>query len=94
MSIQKNPHLWGFCRTAYVVVSHDQESEKTRFFRLWYLNGSKAQTNQYSLFANLLDGFKEKASVLDAIFSHIEYSDILRDRFAKANIFTNEASNY
>lgn len=58
-----------------------------------YLNGSKTQTNQYSLFANILETFREKASVLDAIFLHIEYSDTLKERFTKANIFTNEASN-
>ena len=35
----------------------------------------------------MLDCFKQKASVIDAIFLHIQYSDILKERFAKANVF-------
>ena len=61
---------------------------------LFYLKGSKVQTSNYSLFANLLDTFKEKASVLDAMFLHIQYSDILREKFVKANVYINELSNY
>ena len=51
-----------------------------------YLDGSKVRTSQYSLFASLLDSFREKASVLDAIFSHIEYSDLLRGRFLDVGV--------
>ena len=41
-------------------------------------------------FTDLLDIFKSKSSEIDEMFLHIKYSEILRERFLKANVLTRE----
>ena len=59
----------------------------------YYLNEYKPQTSQYSLFTDMLVSFKQKAPLLEAIFSHIKYSETLKEKFLQANVFTEELSN-
>ncbi|MEI8252288.1 MAG: hypothetical protein WCG25_00705 [bacterium] len=56
----------------------------------YYLDEFKLKTNYLSLFSDMLDSFKQKAPLLEAMFLHIKYSDILKERFLQANVFTNE----
>ena len=79
-----------------------EDDEKNKNKKIWikiqtifynYPEGSKAQTSDLSLFGEMLDCFKQKAPLLEAMFLHIKYSDTLKDRFLKANVFAEELLN-
>ena len=38
--------------------------------------------------------FKQKLSLFEDIFLHIKYSVVLKEIFLKANVFTEDLSNY
>ncbi|HNG96779.1 MAG TPA: hypothetical protein PLW93_00750 [Candidatus Absconditabacterales bacterium] len=60
---------------------------------VFWVKGEKPQTDVYRVFNELVGDFKQKASLLDAIFLHIHHTPILKERFIQAKVFTAEYSN-
>ena len=58
-----------------------------------WVKGNKPQTDIGLLFKDLVGDFKQKASLLDAIFLHIHHTPILKERFTQAKLITAEYSN-